>query len=81
MPKQAHMADLQAAAAAQNLVAELRGQKPTATFRAELICIVDAQDRGMLVLRTPSRNLILPNSRIFHWAKRGLERLYLLRYR
>jgi sulfide:quinone oxidoreductase len=81
MPKQAHMADLQAAAAAQNLVAELRGQKPMATFRTELICIVDAQDRGMLVLRTPSRNLILPNSRIFHWAKRGLERLYLLRYR
>ena len=81
MPKQAHMADLQAAAAAANLLAELRGDAPTATFKVELVCIVDANDRGMLVVRTPQRNFVLPNSRAFHWAKRGFEALYLRRYR
>ena len=44
------------------------------------MCIVDA-DRGMLVWRTPERNFVLPNSRAFHWAKRGFEALYLRRYR
>ena len=53
----------------------------TATFKVELICIVDANDRGMLVVRTPQRNFVLPNSRAFHWAKRGFEALYLRRYR
>ncbi len=75
------MADLQAAAAAANLLAELRGDAPTATFKVELVCIVDANDRGMLVVRTPQRNFVLPNSRAFHWAKRGFEALYLRRYR
>ena len=81
MPKQAHMADLQAAAAAQNLLAELRGQAASAVFKVELICIIDALNQGTLVWRTPQRNIILPPSRLFHWAKRGFERLYLRRYR
>ena len=81
LPKQAHMADLQAAAAAANLVAELRGQAPTATFKAELMCIVDSLDRGMLVTRTATRNLVLPASPVFHWLKRGFERWYLRQYR
>ncbi|MCW5658956.1 MAG: NAD(P)/FAD-dependent oxidoreductase [Burkholderiaceae bacterium] len=81
MPKQAHMADLQAAAAAENLLAELRGQSATATFKVELACIVDALDRGMLVVRTPTRNLVLPAMRPLHWAKRGFEKLYLRQYR
>ena len=81
MPKQAHMADLQARAAAQNLLAELRGQAPTKTFKVELICIVDANDTGMLVMRTEKHNLILPAMRPFHWLKRGFEWLYLRRYR
>jgi sulfide:quinone oxidoreductase len=81
MPKQAHMADLQAAAAADNLMAELHGEMPTATFKVELACIVDGLDRGMLVLRTPGRNLVLPAMRPMHWVKRGFERLYLRRYR
>jgi sulfide:quinone oxidoreductase len=79
MPKQAHMADLQAAAAATNLLAALQGQAATATFKVELICIIDALDRGSLVWRTPRRNIILPSFRLFHWAKRGFERLYLRR--
>lgn len=81
MPKQAHMADLQAAAAAQNLLASLRGQTPAATFKVELMCIIDALSQGTLVWRTPTRNIILPPSRLFHWAKRWFEGLYLKKYR
>jgi sulfide:quinone oxidoreductase len=81
MPKQAHMADLQARAAAKNLVAELNGGEPQATFKVELVCIVDANDRGMLVARTEKRNIVLPPSRAFHWLKRGFEWWYLRSYR
>ena len=81
MPKQAHMADLQAAAAAQNLLATLRGQEPQATFKVELACIIDALGQGTLVWRTPTRNIVLPPLRLMHWAKRGFERLYLGQYR
>jgi sulfide:quinone oxidoreductase len=81
MPKQAHMADLQAKTAAANLVAELKGAPLTKTFKSELICIVDANDRGMLVARTEKRNLVLPASPVFHWMKRGFEWWYLRQYR
>jgi sulfide:quinone oxidoreductase len=81
MPKQAHMADLQAQAAAVNLLAELKGDKPVRTFKVELICIVDAQDRGMMVARTETRNIVLPSMRMFHWMKRGFEWWYLRQYR
>ncbi|WP_295540585.1 FAD-dependent oxidoreductase [uncultured Thiohalocapsa sp.] len=81
MPKQAHMADLQAKAAAKNLVAELKGEPAQATFDVELLCIVDANDRGMVVWRTEKRNWILPNSVAFHWLKRGFEWWYLRQYR
>ncbi|MBP6243134.1 MAG: NAD(P)/FAD-dependent oxidoreductase, partial [Chromatiaceae bacterium] len=70
MPKQAHMADLQARAAIGNLLAEFRGEAPRETFKVELVCIVDAMDRGMLVARTEKHNLMLPSSRLFHWLKR-----------
>jgi len=81
MPKQAHMADLQAAAAAENLLNGLRGEEPTATFKVELICIIDAIDKGTLVFRNASRQIILPPSRLFHWAKRLFEGNYLRKYR
>lgn len=81
MPKQGHMADLQAEAAAANLLAELRGETPRRGFRVELVCIVDAQDRGMLVARTGKYNLILPEMRLLHWSKRLFEWWYLRRYR
>jgi sulfide:quinone oxidoreductase len=81
MPKQAHMADLQAAAAAANLLDDFKGGPANATFKTELICIVDANDRGSLVYRSPQRNLLLPNSRAFHWAKRFFEWNYLRAYR
>ncbi len=81
MPKQAHMADLQAKAAAKNLVADLRQQAANATFDVELLCIVDANDRGMMVWRTDKRNWVLPSSAVFHWLKRGFEWGYLRQYR
>lgn len=81
MPKQAHMADLQAEAAAKNLVAEFSGQPADKTFKVELVCIVDANDRGMLVSRTEKRSLVLPSLRAFHWLKRGFEWWYLRQYR
>ncbi len=81
MPKQAHMADLQARAAVTNLVAELRGEPAEATFRAELVCIVDSQRAGMLVTRTESRNFMLPPMRLLHWVKRAYEWWYLRQYR
>ena len=81
MPKQAHMADLQAAAAAANLLDDWEGRQGQARFKVELVCIVDALDQGTLIWRTEQRNLLLPPTRLLHWAKRAFERLYLRRYR
>ncbi len=81
MPKQAHMADLQAAAAAENLLAELEGRSPTKTYRVELMCIVDDNRSGMLVARNEGHSLILPPLRLFHWIKRAFEWWYLRPYR
>ncbi|MEN8179628.1 MAG: FAD/NAD(P)-binding oxidoreductase [Pseudomonadota bacterium] len=81
MPKQAHMADLQAAAAAKNLLAEFEGRQPTETYKVELVCIVDSQNTGMLVARTESRNIVMPSMRLLHWLKRFFEWWYLRQYR
>ena len=81
MPKQAHMADLQARAAAQNLLAGWAGGAQEATFKVELMCIIDALDTGTLVWCTPQRNLLLPPMRIFHWLKGRFEKRYLAQYR
>lgn len=81
LPKQAHMADLQAAAAAENLIAELNGREPAATFRTELLCIIDDSKTGTLVARTPKHNLILPPMRAMHWSKSLFEKWYLRKYR
>ena len=81
MPKQAHMADLQAAAAAQNLIDGLAGRPQTTGFKVELACIIDALGTGTLIWRTEKRNLLLPPLRLMHWAKRGFERRYLAQYR
>lgn len=80
-PKQAHMADLQAVAAADNLLAELGGSPERQTFRWELLCIMDTLDKGILVFRNEKRSLVLPPCRLLHWGKRLFERLYLRRYR
>jgi sulfide:quinone oxidoreductase len=81
MPKQAHMADLQAATAAANLLAELGGRKADQTFAVELMCIVDSLDAGMLVRRTETSAWALPRMKLMHGAKDWFESLYLRRYR
>ncbi|MDR3393720.1 MAG: FAD-dependent oxidoreductase [Parasulfuritortus sp.] len=81
LPKQAHMADLQAQAAAENLLLVLDGKEPIAKARPELICIVDTVDSGILIYRDMTRSWLLPPSRLFHWAKRYFERHYLRVFR
>ncbi|WP_078118924.1 NAD(P)/FAD-dependent oxidoreductase [Thiosocius teredinicola] len=81
LPKQAHMADLQAEAAVANLMDNFSGKAASHTFKAELVCIVDSFSSGMLVARTPSKNLVLPSFVGFHWAKRAFEWAYLRKYR
>ncbi len=81
MPKQAHMADLQAEAAAKNILAELNNQTADATFKVELICIVDSNNKGMMVSRTETSSRLLPPTILMHWAKRFFEWTYLRKYR
>lgn len=81
LPKQAHMADLQAEAAVKNLLDEFAGKAPSHTFKAELVCIVDTRTSGMMISRTEKKNLVLPKCKLFHWAKRGFEWWYLRQYR
>ncbi len=81
MPKQAHMADLQAETAAENLLAEMKGGTADKTFKVELLCIVDTLDSGMLVKRTPEGGLALPPLGLMHNAKAFFESWYLRRYR
>lgn len=81
LPKQAHQADLQAVAAAENIASVLRGGPATKDFKPELICIVDTLDAGILVFRNTKRNLVLPKSILFHWLKRYFEGHYLRSFR
>jgi len=81
MPKQAHMADLQATTAAANLLTELAGKPARETFKVELVCIIDSYNKGMLVARTEKRNFILPSMLALHWVKRFFEWKYLRMYR
>lgn len=81
LPKQAHMADLQAEAAAENLLAELDGRAASQTFKTELLCIIDSYDAGSIVFRTDRRNIVTPPSLLFHWSKRLFEWSYLRKYR
>ena len=80
LPKQGHMADLQAGTAMHNLLLYLQGKAADDTFRSELICIVDTLDSGIMVYRSPNHASILPNS-LWHAAKVAFEWRYLLHYR
>ena len=79
--KQAHMADLQAEAAANNLVNELNGGTEFETFKHELICIIDTLSHGILIKRTEEKTILLPPCRLLHFGKRIFEKLYLRKYR
>jgi len=79
--KQAHAADLQAIAAADNLVKSLNGQSDLTEFKHELICIVDTLKHGILIKRTEKGTTLLPPCRLFHVAKRLFEWMYLRQYK
>lgn len=81
LPKQAHMADLQAKAASANLLAGLNGDAQRETFKVELVCIVDSVDSGMFIARTTKRSIVLPATRFAHWMKRLFEWWFLRQYR
>jgi len=81
LAKQAHQADLQAKATAANIADMLAGREPKTPFKAELICIVDTLKSGILVYRSPERNFVSPQTRLFHWAKRAFEKKYVFPYR
>ncbi len=76
MPKQAHMADLQAETAIKNMLSDMAGTPAQHQFKVELICIVDSISTGVLVYRDMKRAITL-KCRLFHWAKLLFERLYL----
>ncbi len=80
-PKQAHMADLQAVAAINNMLDGLLGKAATHTFKYELACIIDSNNKGTLAYRTEKRTLVLPPCRILHHTKKIFEWWYLRGYR
>ncbi len=75
IPKQAHLADLQAKTAVKNLL-----QNTTERFKVELICIVDSLDSGILIYRDLKRALNMRNP-LFHQAKKFFEWYYLRSYK
>lgn len=78
-PKQAHMADLQAEAAAKNAIDILNHKKASFTFKTELICIVDTLTGGSMVYRSPKRSFMMKMPPL-HWLKILFEKLYLRAY-
>ncbi len=80
-PKQAHMADLQAVAAINNMLDGLEGKPATHTFKYELACIIDSNDKGTLAYRTEKRTIVLPPCRILHYTKKFFEWWYLRGYK
>ena len=74
-PKQAHMADLQAEAAARNVLEVLSLKQPRHTFKTELICIIDSLNSGSLVYRAEKRGLMMKMPPL-HWIKVWFEKLY-----
>lgn len=81
MPKQAHMADIQAKAAAKNALDNLDNKASSHTFKVELMCIIDSNNKGMYVSRTMKSGFMLPNCRLMHTAKKLFAWWYLRQYR
>ncbi len=81
LPKQAHMADLQADAAAKNLYHSLQEQPATASYQSELSCILDTGNAGIWVTRNAKHNRVIAENRGMHWAKKVFAWRYLRQYR
>ncbi len=80
-PKQAHMADLQAIAAINNMMDEFEGKQASHTFKFELLCIIDSLTKGSVVFRNEKRTVMLPSLWLLHVGKRFFEWWYLRAYR
>jgi sulfide:quinone oxidoreductase len=80
-PKQAHMADLQAVAAIKNMLDGLKGIAPSHTFKYELACIIDSNNKGTLAFRNEKRTLVIPPCRLLHHTKKFFEWWYLRAYK
>ena len=80
-PKQAHMADLQAVAAAKNLLDGLQGKPASHSFKYELACIIDSNNKGTLAFRNEKRTVVIPPCRLLHQTKKFFEWMYLRAYR
>jgi sulfide:quinone oxidoreductase len=81
MPKQAHMADLQAEAAAKNALDFLNNKPASHTFKIELMCIVDSNTKGIYISRHLKGGVMLPNCRLMHFVKKAFGWWYLRQYR
>jgi len=79
-PKQAHMADLQAEAAAKNAIDVLNLKKAKHSFKTELICIIDTLTNGSMVYRDTKRGFMMKMPPL-HWLKILFEKVYLKAYR
>ena len=80
-PKHAHNADLQAEAAARNLVGEFAGQPAKHEPKMELMAVLDMQDKAMLIQRRGDSTRVLPTFIGFHFAKRMFAWNYVRKYR
>ncbi len=87
VPHQAHMAQLRAEAAAANMKAVLRGDKPFKSYRFELSCILNMENDAMWLHvssddKPPFWNIFPRRSKKLITLKNTFERLYLfyLRY-
>lgn len=82
VPHQAHMAQLRAVAAADNLKAVLRGDEPSHTYRFELSCILNMEDDALWLHvasdnKPPFWNLLPRHSKRLVMIKNLFEGLYL----
>ncbi len=80
-PKQAHMANIQAKTASNNLLNGLQGKQVSNTFKYELACIIDSNNKGTLAFRNSKRSLVIPPCRLLHWSKILFEWWYLRSYK
>jgi len=75
-PKQAHMADIQAACAVKNIKQQMENLPDRYEFKVELACIIDSLNSGVLVYRNQKFGFMF-KSRLLHYAKRLFEWFYL----
>jgi sulfide:quinone oxidoreductase len=77
--RQGHLAEVMARTAAENIVSQLHGETPTATFEKEmnLLCMMDMGDEAIFVYRDEKKSMA-PRGAWAHWAKLAWEQYYKL---